>query len=185
MVRQQAPAYRAPPDYVPMELKSPERPPEKPVGPLKLPFLEPATETNYRDCVGEFQTVLSALKPPSRQSSREEQRPPTPPPKKHSLSRETSLDQSIGIPIVASPMMNAPIMGSPMHYSPLSKVELIRSSSRDEDKENENGEKNRIGGYVKETTQIFNRKASEEAKIPSPMGKGLRKDQDLKVSSIF
>lgn len=147
----QPPPYRPPP-----EIKTSEKPPP---GPLKLPFLEPETEYNYRDCVGEFQTVLSSLKPPSRQSSRED-RPPTPPPKRTSLSRETSIDQNIGIPIV-------------------------RSNSRDDDKENENVEKNKGGGYVKEATQIFNRKATEDTKIPSPLSKGLKKEQDAKVSVNF
>lgn len=178
--RQQIPIFRPP-----QQALAPERSQERPDEPNQLPFLEPQTETNYRDCVGEFETVLSALKPSYRQNSGEDKKPPTPPPKKHSVSREASLDQSIGIPIVDSLVNNSPmLMNSQLYHSLSPKTELIRSESHEEHKENENTVRGGIN--VKEATQIFNRKASEDAKILSPMARGIRKDQDFRVShSIF
>lgn len=166
------PPYRAPPQ---IDLSSPTSPFNQPV-PISmttvgLPILEPQTKEQYKECVNEFQQVMSnfmdntnkvdvASRKNSFEQIIEEQAPTLPPRKKveaRSFSRENSIEKSF--------------------------------ENKDDNKENAQGavtpqnEENKSVS-VKEAMLKFNRFASEEeAKIPSPMSK-LVKNKTEKVSLI-
>lgn len=146
-----------------------------------LPIVEPEPKAQYKECVNEFQQVMSNFMDANRServdvASRknsfeqiiEDQAPPTLPPRKrtsiehHSLSRENSIEQT---------------------------------SEKDDNKENMqsseplntsvSGELDENKISVKEAMMKFNRFASEEeAKIPSPLSKASKKPTE-KVSPMM
>ncbi|XP_070490153.1 ankyrin repeat domain-containing protein SOWAHC [Chironomus tepperi] len=164
-VKNLPPPYRAPPK---IDLSSPSASPFHQPVPISmttvgLPILEPQTKEQYKECVSEFQQVMSnfmdgsnkvdvASRKNSFEQIIEEQAPSLPPRKKvdnRSFSRENSIEKSFEI-------------------------------NKDDNKENTqnpqtpspNEEK---GVSVKEAMLKFNRYAeAEEAKVPSPMSKLLK-----------
>lgn len=166
------PPYRAPPQFA----SAPSSPAlHQPVPPsmttVGLPNVEVQTKTQYKDCVSEFQQVMSnyldsnRVDVTSRKNSFEqiieEQAPPPLPQRKRasidhrSISRENSIEQS---------------------------------QEKDDNKENIQSaappaetDENKIS--VKEAMMKFNRYASEEeAKVPSPLSKATRKPEKVSVA---
>lgn len=171
------PPYRLPPQFPTSGPSSPaiqhqSVPPSMTT--VGLPILEPSTKTQYKECVNEFQLAMSnfldsnRVDVTSRKNSFEQiiedQAPPNLPPRKRSsidhrsISRENSVEQ-------------------PME--------------RDDNKENDAaavaspGETDENKISVREAMMKFNRYASEEeAKVPSPLSKAMKKQQD-KVSEVL
>lgn len=169
------PPYRAPPKIDP---SSPSASPFHQPIPISmttvgLPILEPQTKEQYKDCVNEFQQVMSNFMDNSNKVEKvdvasrknsfeqiiEEQAPSLPPRKKvdnRSFSRENSIEKSF-------------------------------ESNKDDNKENtqtSSPNEESKGVSVKEAMLKFNRFAeAEEAKVPSPMSK-LLKNKTEKVSLI-
>lgn len=174
-VKSLPPPYRAPPQLDLSSSSSLNSSPFHQPVPISmttvgLPILEPQTKEQYKDCVNEFQQVMSnfmessskvdvASRKNSFEQIIEEQAPSLPPRKKldsRSFSRENSIEKSF--------------------------------ESKDDNKENaqnvaqvpQNEESKSVS--VKEAMLKFNRFASEEeAKMPSPMSK-LVKNKTEKVS---
>lgn len=64
-----------------------------PIAPAPVPFLEPTTKTQYKDCVDEFSNVMKNFHDSNNRTPEVEEPPPSlPPRKKSSVSREPSLD---------------------------------------------------------------------------------------------
>lgn len=168
------PPYRAPPQ---IDLSSPSSPLHQPV-PISmttvgLPILEPQTKEQYKECVNEFQQVMSnfmdgsnkvdvASRKNSFEQIIEEQAPSLPPRKKvdnRSFSRENSIEKSF----------------ETNKDDNKENTQIIQTSSPNEESK---------GVSVKEAMLKFNRYAeAEEAKVPSPMSK-LLKNKTEKVSLI-
>lgn len=141
-----------------------------------LPILEPQTKVQYKDCVNEFQQVMSNFMDSNRVdvTSRknsfeqiiEEQTPPSLPPRKRasidhrSISRENSVEQ-------------APDENKENAQAP--DTAALAAPETDE---------NKIS--VREAMMKFNRYASEEeAKVPSPLSKASKKQADKVSLSHF
>lgn len=170
------PPYRAPPK---IDLNSPSASPFHQPIPISmttvgLPILEPHTKEQYKECVSEFQQVMSNFMDNSNKVEKvdvasrknsfeqiiEEQAPSLPPRKKvdnRSFSRENSIEKSFEI-------------------------------NKDDNKENTqtpSPNEESKGVSVKEAMLKFNRFAeAEEAKVPSPMSK-LLKNKTEKVSLLL
>lgn len=171
------PPYRPPPQF-PSALVSPaiqHNPVPASMHTVGLPVVESQTKVQYKDCVNEFQQVMTnfldsnRVDVTSRKNSFEqfieEQTPPSLPPRKRpsidhrSISRENSVEQT---------------------------------PERDDNKENIQSpdpvispetEENKIS--VREAMMKFNRYASEEeAKVPSPLSKASKKPDKVSFAQI-
>lgn len=164
------PPYRAPPKFS-SNPSSPAINHQVPASmtTVGLPILEPVTKVQYKDCVNEFQQVMSNFMDSNRVdvTSRknsfeqiiEEQTPPSLPPRKRtsidhrSISRENSVEQP--------------------QFDNKENIQSPAALPAETDE-------NKIS--VKEAMMKFNRFASEEeAKVPSPLSKAAKKLE--KVSS--
>lgn len=131
-----------------------------------LPTLEPNTKVQYKDCVNEFQHVMSnfmdsnrvdvTMRKNSFEQIIEDQTPPSLPPRKRSsidhrsISRENSIEQQQN-----------------------DNKENVETDAAETDE-------NKIS--VKEAMMKFNRYAAEEeAKVPSPLSKAARKPEKVSL----
>lgn len=165
------PPYRAPPQASPIQQQQ-QQPVPISMTTVGLPILEAQTKEQYRDCVNEFQHVMTnflesnnkvdvASRKNSFEQIIEEQAPsfaPSLPPRRRhdqrSISRENSIEQQ------DDNKENSQIITTP------------------------DNEENKVSVSVKEAMLKFNRFASEEiAKVPSPISK-LVKSKTEKVSLI-
>lgn len=168
------PPYRPPPQF-PSAPSSPsiQQPVPASMTTVGLPILEPQTKVQYKDCVNEFQQVMTnfldsnhvdvASRKNSFEQIIEEQTPPSLPPRKR-----TSID----------------------HRS-ISRENSIEQTDRDDNKENNQSpdsatspsaetDENKIS--VREAMKKFNRYASEEeAKVPSPLSKASKKPEKVSL----
>lgn len=170
------PPYRAPPKFSSAP-SSPainhQVPPSMTT--VGLPILEPTTKTQYKDCVNEFQQVMSNFMDSNRVdvTSRknsfeqiiEDQAPPSLPPRKRSsidhrsISRENSVEQP-----------------QPEKNDNKENVLSPDTTAAETDE-------NKIS--VKEAMMKFNRYASEEeAKVPSPLSKAARKPEKVSLRAL-
>ena len=172
------PPYRPPPQFASAPSSpSMHQPVPASMHTVGLPILEPSTKVQYKDCVSEFQQVMSNFLDSNRvdvtsrknsfeQIIEEHQTPPSLPPRKRtsvdhrSISRENSVEQPIDD--------NKENMHTTDSVTPT-------MAETDENKMS-----------VREAMMKFNRYASEEeAKIPSPLSKPSKKTEKVSLAKFL